>query len=316
MTTSTPILAPGPAAALTAVLRDVGPRAVVLAELLCGSPAAADRAATAAARALGAELAHGPVVDWTHRFWSLLLRAIPARPADGASAGPPALAPVARLGTGSRAVLLLRLVARLDEAPAAAALGLPLDTYRRALRLALPRRVDGTVDLAAWQQLKQACERCVRAGPDPRSGRLDRLFALAADTGQVALRPRRSPRMPRRPMPALLWLALGACVLGFAATFVLPHPQRLPADAVIHATALPAVSDPAATFDAQTAVLTHPDFDRLAAPADAALADQLDFLAWYADQLARAAGTGAPLLFPDAAAPAGPAPGGAGHGAG
>jgi hypothetical protein len=76
--------------------------------------------------------------------------------------------------------------------------------------------------------------------------------------------------------------------------------------------ALPAASDPASTFDADTAVLTHPDFDELADAHEQALIENLDFYAWYAARIAGAP-EAAPLVFPDAAAPA-PASGTAGTG--
>lgn len=298
---SSPIVSAGAgaAAALTAVLREAGPRAMVFAELLCGDARQADAAMAFAVRALGNELVRAPVVDWTQRFWTLLLAAPPLRQPARGGRWPASLHVLAQLAPGLRAVVLLRILGRLDETAAARVLGIPTARYRRALQRALPRDPQGRVDVAAWQRLVAECRRGLWEGPDPRSGRLDRLFAEAARPG-VATAPSAHPSW----IPVALWIALLACALAFGATF-LWGPARVEADPQIQATALPAPSDPASTFDADTAVLTHPDFDALVDPGEQALGEHLGFYAWYAAQLAAAPGAdGPPLVFPDAAGPA------------
>jgi hypothetical protein len=272
---------------------------MVFAELMCGDARQADAAMAFAARALGNELVRAPVVDWTQRFWTLLAAAPPLRGQTRGGRWPTNLQALARLAPGLRAVVLLRILGRLDETAAARVLGIPTARYRRALQRALPRDPQGRVDVAAWQRLAADCRRGLWDGPDPRSGRLDRLFADAARPGAA------TPSSARGSWIAVaLWIALLACVLAFGATFV-RGPARIEADPHPEATALPAPSDPASTFDADTAVLTHPDFDALVDPGEQALGEHLGFYAWYAAQLAAAPGAdGPPLVFPDAASPA------------
>ncbi|WP_159016992.1 hypothetical protein [Cognatiluteimonas profundi] len=302
MTAPTLPQATGASAALTAVLRETGPRALVFAELLCGEGRQADAAMSAAVQALGRDLVRAPVANWTQHFWTLLVAAPPLRRRQPNRQWPSELRALAPMSAGLRATVLLRAVARLDEAEAAAVLGIPLSLQRRALRRALPRDAHGRVDAAAWRDLLAACERAVRAGTDPRSGRLDRLFAMAA-------RPEPTPAglRPAWFAPAL-WLACGVCVLALAGAWLI-HRAGAGDDPSVRAMALPAASDPASTFDAGTAVLTHPDFDALADAREQALVESLDFYAWYAARMAGAP-EAAPLVFPDAAAPA---PGTAGN---
>lgn len=294
MTASNPPQTVGASAALTAVLRETGSRAIVFAELLCGGGQQAEAAMTAAVLALGKDLARAPVANWTQRFWTLLVEAPALRRRQPNPRWPSGLELLAGMGTGVRAAVLLRAVARLDDAEAAAVLGIPATLYRQALGRALPRDGGGRVDAAAWHGLLSGCERAVRAGPDPRSGRLDRLFALAARPEGT---PAGIPTAWMRPVP---WLACGACALALAATWIV---HRTGTDAEPSAQALPAAADPASTFDAGTAVLTHPDFDAIADAREQALVQDLDFYAWYAARIAGAP-EGAPLVFPDAGAPA------------
>ncbi len=296
MTAPTLPLAAGPSAALTAVLRESGPRALVFAELLCGARRPADAAMLAAVRALGSDFARAPVANGTQRFWAVLVAAPPLRRPPPGGQWPRGLEALAGMSTGVRAALLLRTVARLDDAEAAAVLGVPMGLYRRALRRAVPRDADGRLEPATWRDLLSACDRAVRAGPDPRSGRLDRPFAMAARPAPAPADPPPAWRVPA------LWLACGACAVSLAGTWFV-HRSGAIDDPSVRAMVLPAASDPASTFDAATAVLTHPDFDALADPREQPLVEDLDFYAWYAARMAGAPEE-APLVFPDAAAPA------------
>jgi hypothetical protein len=295
MTVPTQPLAAGASAALTAVLRETGPRALAFAELLCGGHQPAEAAMTAAVQALRGDLVHGPLANWTGRFWSRLVGAASARQSTGQ--WPPALAALAMMGPAVRAAFLLHTVARLDDAEAAAVLGVGLSVYRRALQRGLPRGDDGRVDAAALRGLLSACEQAVRAGADPRAGRLDRLFAMAAQ--------------PQRAVPRSGWqgtatrIALGACALALAATWLLRPTGSSSAgdDPSVRAVALAAASDPASTFDAETGLVTHPDFDAAADASEQSLVESLDFYAWYAARIAGASEAG-PQVFPDAGAPA------------
>jgi hypothetical protein len=104
--------------------------------------------------------------------------------------------------------------------------------------------------------------------------------------------------------PALLKLALATCVVAFAATWLVQADRGR--DPSVNVAPLPAAAAPASTFDADSALLTDPDFDALADPRDQALATDADFYAWYAARLATQAGPGTPAVFPDAALPAPP----------
>lgn len=283
-------------AALVAVLHEAGPRASVFAELLCGDRRRSDAVLAGTVHALAAELAHGPVARWNRRFWVLLVASPALR---GVERLPPSVPrPVAALPPALRMVVLLRLVAGLDAAEAAAVLGVPTQRYARALRRALPRTADGVLDRVAWQALVAACDARVREALDARAGHLDRLFAIAA--GGTPAPARRSRRLP------LLKLGLATCAVAFAATWLV-HTDR-DRDPFVRVTALPAAAAPASTFDGDTALLTDPDFDALVDPRDQALATDFDLYAWYAARLATEAGPGTPAVFPDAALPASPTP--------
>ena len=295
MTAPSPLPVDRAPAALAAVLHEAGPRASVLAELLCGDRGRADGVLADAVQTLARELAHGPVARWNHRFWALLVASPVLRDCDRLPASVPRA--VAALPPGLRMVLLLRLVAGLDTEQAAAVLGIPTPRYARALRRALPRTPDGALDRTAWQALVVACDARVRQALDARAGRLDRLFAMAAGSAEAPrARWNRSLGLP------LLKLALAACAVAFAATWLV-RPDR-DDDPFVRVAALPAAAPPASTFDGDTAVLTDPDFDALVDARDQALATDMDLYAWYAARLAAEAGPGAPAVFPDAALPA------------
>ena len=271
-------------AALAAFLRGVERRGAVFAELQCGDAGHGDGALAAAMRAFREGAVHIAVSDWPRRFWSLLLAA-PAlrRPAPQAQ-WPVALAALADLGSGPRAALLLRLVAGMHEAEAAAVLGVAQPAYRLALQQALPRRADGGADEPAWAATAEAIQLAIRQLSPLR-------LAHLAQLREAALHPRRSPRSRPAPSPARprwllssLWAGVVACALAFAASFVVPTLLRQPAgEARIERVALPPATAPASTFDAQTALLTDRDFDLLQA-ADEPAARDLALHSWYAAQ--------------------------------
>jgi hypothetical protein len=308
MITPTGPLAEDARAALDAFLRQVERRAAVFAELLCGDAVRGDDALALAMRAFRNAAARGPIDDWTQRFWSLLL-AVPQLRAAAPHAGWPApLTALARLPTGLRAAMLLRLVAGLDEAGAAGALGVALPLYRDALERAWPRQPDGSPDADAWRALAGATRSQLQHLPAARLVRLARLREQAIH-GPSPTHPARGGSraiaVPRRrwQVPGLLTAgALGAIAL--AATFFLPAGPSDVDVGLVQATPLPAAATPSATYDRETALLTHPDFDQLADARDAALIADLDFYAWYAARLAAQPGaTATPLVLPDAGDP-------------
>lgn len=276
-------------ASLAAFLRGVERRAAVFAECQCGDAQVADSALAAAMWAFCDSARSLPSSDWPRRFWSLLL-AVPAlRRAAPVAAWPRGLAAWSGLGSGARAALLLQLVAGLHESQAAAVLGVAPSRYRLALRRAMSRQADGAPDPSGWRALAEATQSAIRQLPP---GRLVHLAQLR----EAALQRRPPARRASRPasrvsgsrwLRSILWIALAACLLAFAASFLVPSGwldaarepriQRLP---------LPPAEPPASTFDAQTGVLTERDFELLADADAERLVSDLGFQAWYAAQLA------------------------------
>src|SRR4249919_4387445 len=160
------------AGAPAAFMRGVERRAAVLAELQCGDAQRGDGAVAATVRAFVGSAAAAPMPTWPVRFWSLLLAAPDLRrPADDARWTPP-WHPLASLGNGPRAALLLRLVGGLEMDDAAAALGVSVEAYRAALQRAIPYCDDGTPDRVAWQAWVDAIRSQVAEMPPERLARL------------------------------------------------------------------------------------------------------------------------------------------------
>jgi hypothetical protein len=264
-------------AALTGFLRGIERRAAVVAELACGSPRHGDAAVQAATHAFCRAAARAPLADWDASFWGLLLAAPQWRRAPDGD-WPEPWTRLGALGPGLRVAVLLRLVAGLDDGQVADLLGIAPATQALALQRALGERGAPSQSprwqawlLASRQQLRQL------------GG--ERLVGLA-QAREAALdgRPPRARREHARWQVPLLWTGLATCVLAFAATFLLPDPGR-DATPEIRVGTLPPADPPLARFDDETALLTHRDFDQLAAsPAQQALARELAFYAWYAAQ--------------------------------
>ncbi|MGV8932804.1 MAG: hypothetical protein ACOH1R_11925 [Luteimonas sp.] len=278
-------------AALVAFLRGVERRGAVFAQLQVGDAATGDRALIAAMRAFRLPAARIPIAEWPRQFWSLLLATGELRETLAAPHWDSGFDFLARVGRGPRAALLLRLVAGLPEADAAAVLGVARPTYRLALQRALPHRDDGQPDAEGWRMLGEASQHAVRALSVERLAHLARMRE-AAILGRKLEPGHASPptSMPigdklraRWTGPAMAAVATLA-VLAFIATFFLPLGDADPAGdgSRIEVTALPPAQAPMATFDAQTALVTHPDFDLLIADDDDAAARDPGFYAWLA----------------------------------
>lgn len=291
--------ASGAPAAINAFLRGVERRGAVFAELQCGDAAAGDAALAAAMRAFQAGAAKAPMGEWPHRFWSLLLATPMLRRATALPVRTDAFAPLARVGHGPRAALLLRLAAGLGETDAARALGIAPPTYRLALQRALPRRSDGNADAQAWRALAGAVQTAIKQLPPQR-------LAHLAKSRESALQPasrRGAPAPPRfeTPDPAAprrrgwriaLWAAVVACAAALAATFLWPSENRAPAgDAPdIRKVSLPDAEAPASRYDAELARLSDRDFELLLDAGDEPVYLDLDFYAWYAARAEMPAG--------------------------
>lgn len=285
--------ASGVPAAINAFLRGAERRGAVFAELQCGDAVAGDAALAAAMRAFQANAAKAPMGEWPHRFWSLLLATPRLRQATALPARADAFGPLARIGHGPRAALLLRLAAGLGETEAAAALGIAPATYRLALQRALPRRADGSADETAWRALAVAAQAAIKQLPPQRLAHLAKLRESAlrpAERGRAAPVPQEpvdAPK-PRHGWRIALWASAVACAGAFAATFLWPtSAPREPSGAPdIRTVSLPDAEAPASRYDAEWARLSDRDFDLLLDARDEAVYRDLDFYAWYAAQAA------------------------------
>lgn len=182
------------AGALSAFLRGVERRALVVAELQCGDPTVAEQALVAVMRAFAGIASDVPMAQWPDRFWILLAHRTPIRmPAPGGQWAPglahlPSLAPPARLA------LLLRVGGGLDEAAAAQILDLPVADYQQALAQACPRDAQGHPDAAGWRALAEQVQQRLRDLPASRLQQLHQPAPAAA--------PGKGPASWRAPAPA------------------------------------------------------------------------------------------------------------------
>lgn len=288
-------------AAVAAFLRGLERRARLLAQVQAGDPAAAARALDVAARVFTADAGQWPLAQWPRQYWRLLL-SVPAMRQPGTA--PASLLPgIARLAPAPRAAILLHLVAGLDDADAAAALGIDVDTYQARIRDALPRDALGQPDVDVWRAWRAASQRALDALPEapPAAG-----TPTAADATPDAPRIRTIDDHDRhRRRLRWLWLGVALCAAALVATFLL-HPRgralldqwRNP----VHVTPLPPADAPKARFDAGDPAL-HPDLALLQTPAELRLARELPLLAWLASEDASAAQTTDPNANGAAAAP-------------
>lgn len=289
-----------PPPALSAFLRGIERRGALFAELQCGDRDAGDTALSAAMRAFRNHAARLPMADWPRRFWTLLVAAPQMRTAASTAHWPADIRALSLLEPSHRQALLLRLAASLPEDEAAAVLALDTATYEQALAAACPRDTQGQPDAVAWRTLAEAVQLRLRDLPPERLARLARLREAALH-GKPLSRPAPStpasvnpPAPARRRWPWVL-LVLALCVGALAATWwwpqwrappVLPEVvdagvELLPADPEIATEALPEQT-PASRFNAVQGLLTHRDFELVLEAEDEAIAQDADFLAWYA----------------------------------
>lgn len=298
------------APAIVAFLRGIDRRAVVFARLQRGSDQACDEAVRMAVGRFEAEAPRVPVAEWPRRFWSLLLGAPALRGQGAPGQWPPGFEHLAALGHGPRAALLLRLVAGLPEPDAAAVLGIARGTYRLALQRALPHQADGSPDAALWQALGVAAQQAVRmAPPADVAGVVDATAGpdLAARDPQATS----GTTLGRGRLAAMCAIAL-AMLLALAWTWMPGDGAEFGGTARIRIKPLDAAEAPASTYDAETALLTHPDFELLAVPSPAVQPDaDPAFLSWLAarTEATRALGEAEALPLADALAPLDRTPG-------
>jgi hypothetical protein len=278
----------------------------VFAQLVTGSAVAGDAALAATMHAFRGVASESPFTEWPRRFWALLLASPRLRMPAGQEAWPAGLAALAGLGVGPRAALLLRMVAGLPEAEAAAVLGVARATYRLALRRALPHHGDGTPDAAAWRALSEAAHAMIRQLPASRLVELARQREAAV----IGRGPPAAPRRPRGQAPRhrQACAAVAAItLLALAATWWLPGDVTSdPGFDGVLVELLPPAEQPVATYEQDAALLTHRDFELLVAHEDSAVLADPGFYAWYAAQsdAGRQPADAEPLPLDDATTPA------------
>jgi len=268
-------------AALAAFLRGVERRGAVLAELQCGDPNTGDAALAAAMRGFRTEAAAMAMADWPRRFWELLLAQPGLRRHGPVAAELEATDRLARLGSGPRAALLLRLAAGLEEPEAAAVLGVAPATYRLALQQALPRHDDGRADPVAWQRLREQVHRRIKTLPPVRLVRLGRARESALGDAPPMAPAAVPPQRPPRDLRPLLWALLALCVLALLATFLWPERFERARPGSSHG--LPD-AEPASRYGAEAGLVSHRAFELLAAPQGMDAARELAFYSWLAAQ--------------------------------
>lgn len=266
---------PSPAA-VTAFLRGLDRRARLFASVQAGDAVAAQHALAVVARVFTGEAGQWPIAEWPRQYWRLLLAA-PSLRKPPVEVPTPQLPGIGRLAVETRAAVLLHLVAALDDADAAAALGIDIDTYQARIRDALPRDALGQPDVDVWRAWRAAVERELARAPDPVS---PPVAPVAAATPTPAVSVDADARHHHR--LRWLWTGVALCIVAMVATFFL-HPRGREAfnqwRAEIKREPLDAAAEPKARFDAADIAL-HPDRELLASPAELSFARQLPLLAW------------------------------------
>lgn len=281
---TTPVNRPPSTAAVAAFLRGTYQRARLLATVQAGAGKPAQQALAVVAQVFATEAGQWPIAQWPQQYWRLLL-ATPHLHQPGVSEPALPLPGIARLPPTQRAAFLLQLVAELDDATAATALGISVGTYQDTIRNGLPRDALGQPDVDVWRAWRAAVHReLTNAEPTPAivlsasSSRTANNVAKKASANAVA-----AGAAPHHHV-RWLWWGVAVCVLAFTTTFFL-HPAGRAVlqgwTATIKVKPLPAADAPKSLFDAGDVAL-HPDRDLLAAPEEAGHASRLAWLAWLA----------------------------------
>lgn len=293
-------------AAVSAFLKGVERRGLVLAELQSGSAPLAEKALIAALRAFRTQAATLPMAAWPDRFWRLLA-AMPQLRQPGDQVPKVAGFEALHDTSGPRLALLLRLVAGLEEDAAAAAMSTTLQGYRIALSEGCPRDAEGEPDAEGWRALAEAIQQRLRNLDAATLQRLEQLRevaivgrepTVAPVTAKPASTPSSKPKADKRPgrrgfrwswVAALLLLAgAAAIVAGYYLRSDAPaRPQTTPQARAEGISLIsqdpPTPAEPLGDAPAPQPGPPSPTDARLLADTQGrALAERADLLAWYA----------------------------------
>lgn len=250
---------------MVAFLRGIELRGWVFAWNQCGDEAKAEHALASAFHDFLGEATELPLAAWPIHFWSSLLAQAPLMMPPGSGSA------LAELPPGPRAALLLRLVAGLDIAHAAEALGVPEAAYEKALHRALAHPA---LDADGLQALRESLQSQVHDAPAAQR----QLLATWRDEAVLAIDAVVAPDvLPRTVGRMRRWMViagvLALALVGAVAHFALRPPAR-PVQVIDQVAPPPLMSD--------TIAVTHPDYLQVAAQDDAALVRDLAFLSWLA----------------------------------
>lgn len=231
----------------------------------CCDEAKAEYALASAFHDFLREASELPLAAWPIHFWRCLLaQAGLMAPAGTGSA-------LAELAPGPRAALLLRLVAGLDIAHAAEALGVSEAAYEKALHRAL---ASPALDADGLQVLRESLQLQVHDAPAAQR----QLLATWRDEAVLAIDDAVSPDVLPRAVGRMRRWRVVAGVLALAlvgvATYVALRPPAHPVQVIDTVAPPPSMSD--------TIAVTHPDYLQVAAQDEAPLVRDLAFLSWLA----------------------------------
>lgn len=291
--------------ALAAFIRGIERRALVVAEFQSGDVVVAERAVAVAMRAFVPLASSQAMTEWPVHYWSLLVSTPLLRQPGLDGRWPEDLAHLAVLPDGERLALLLRIGGGLDEPTAAAVLGVDVDAYCQSLALACPRDPDGQPDAVAWREIAESVQQRVRDLSEQRLEQLGRLreglvteevdvapvaMTPDADQGPAARRRQASRRQRHSGMGQWLWLLTGAALLAGLAWAWMNYqggqsPIGVEGSVEDRGPLLPE-DNPVEQAPLQELPLPPPveplPPEPLPEPAQAALLEEADFLAWVA----------------------------------
>lgn len=229
--------------------------------------------------------------QWLSLLWRTLVNA-PAIKALGSQVQM-TIPGLGHLGAGPRLMVLLRLIAGLDDAQAAEVLGISETSYRQVLQRHLPRLHDGQFDHESWRVLQERVQAELRGEPSrlpaPQPSRQPSKPAWQHEANAE------HAAAPARWRTWGMALAASAMLVALGITFVpgLLHeaePELPPgvlgqAEIKIEALPLPA-QPPSPPADADAVMLADDGFALLAAGAPLPQLQDAAFDAWYAARLA------------------------------